>query len=727
MNAQNPSEISDDEIDLLMLARRLWHGKLYILLAILATGSIGFIIAFGTPSTYRADALLQLEEKSGQLALPEALANLTSDAPTSATEIEILKSRKVMGQAVAREHLDWVINPVQPPLYLNAALRLDLPLPEWMIQEKYVRPTESLSLDYLEVPTYWLSTPLQLTVGQENAYNITLPNGRLLTGNAGDMLSDKETGLAIFLSEMHAEPGRVFYLTQQSEDAAIDHLRSRFSVSERGRGTNILELAITSRDRNAAARELRAITDSYLEQNIARSAAEAQSSLDFIETQLPDAEDKVRRAETALNAFRSEQIAIDLSFEAQSVLTQITTIESDLNRLTAEEEILAEKYTPNHPTYRQLLNEKARLETRLETLSSEVSTLPEIQREVVNLTRNLELAQQVYVQLRNRAQELQVLTASSIGNVRVIDQARTARNPVAPSRSRILALWLLIGGIIGAGGVLVMEMLRRGIHDAQDIETTGISVFGTINYAPDAAHHRTQKGNIPLHTVEHGGGPVTEGFKSLRTSLHFGMLDTSTNAVAITGPSPDLGKSFIASNLSVVAAQSGQRVCLMDADMRMGYLRRYFNVPKVHLGLSDVLTGNATLDDVLIETHVDGLFFLPPGKYPPNPSELLMRESFKETLEELKKRFDLTTIDTPPILAVTDPLIISSSVGSTLLVVRFGETLIKVIEASQQQYLQAGLRLNGAVFNGFDPKKISSGKSGYGYQYGYRYAYGKDQ
>jgi tyrosine-protein kinase Etk/Wzc len=724
MNTPNISEIADDEIDLLMLARRLWHGKFLILLVMAITGSIGFINAFGTPSTYRADALLQLEEKSGQLSLPEGLADLTSDAPSSATEIEILKSRKVIGEAAAREHLDWVIRAEQAPLLLNAAFRLNLPLPDWEVLQKYVRPSERLTLDYLEVPPSWLSTPLELAVAETGRFEITLPDERRLSGVAGEMLRDPQTGLALRIRDIEAEPKRVFYITQQSEDVAIDRLRSRFSVSERGRGTNILELAVTSLDRAAAARELRAITDSYLEQSIARSAAEAQSSLDFIDTQLPKAEEEVRKAETALNTFRSEQTAIDLSFEAQSVLTQITTLESDLRQLEAEEEVLADKYTPNHPTYRQLLSEKSRLESRLDELKNEVSALPETQREVVNLTRNLELAQEVYVQLRNRAQELQVLKASSIGNVRVIDQARTARFPVAPSRSRILALSLLLGGILGAAIVLVREMLRRGIQDSQDIEAAGIPVFGTINYAPDAAQHRKAKGSIPLYVKEHDGGPVTEGFRSLRTSLHFGMLDSEVKTVAVTGPSPDLGKSFIASNLAAVAAQSGQRVCLLDADMRMGYLRRYFDVPKVHLGLSDVLAGTATLDEVLIETQIEGLYLIPTGKYPPNPSELLMRDSFKELLATLGERFDLTVIDTPPALAVTDPLIISGAVTSTLLVVRFGETQVKQIEAVQHQYLQAGLKFNGAVFNGFDPKKVSSGRYGYGYHYGYRYAYG---
>lgn len=723
MNVAAGPETNDAEIDLLMLVKRLWLGKLYVLAATFVAGVIGLTIAVGTPPTFRADALLQLEEKSGQLALPEGLAGLTREDPRSATEIEILRSRNVMSKAVASEHLDWVASPARAPVYLNAALRLNLPLPFFGAATKYARDGERIELDYLEVPTDWLSSPMELRLTENNAFDITLPNGRTVSGTVGEMVRDEEAGFAIRIGAVSSQPGREFSVVQLSEDRAIDRLRGRFGVRERGRGTNILELSMVSSDRLDAQKELRAISNAYLDQNIARSAAEAQSSLSFLQEQLPNAEAEVRRAESALNDFRSSQNAIDLSFEAQSVLTQITNIEGNLRQLQIEEDALADRYTPNHPTYQQLLNEKARLETRLAELKSEVSELPATQRQVVNLTSDLELAQQVYVQLLNRAQELEVLKASTIGNVRIIDQARTARAAVAPSRSRILAMALLLGAIAGIGFVLLKAMLNRGIEDPQVIESAGLPVFATINFSPMAENHRKKKGQLPILVMEDDHGVAAEGFKSLRTSLHFGMLDANVKSIAITGPSPEVGKSFIASNLAVVAAQGGQKVILVDADMRMGYLRRYFNVPKVHLGLSDVLSDKAALEDVVIQTDVPDLYFLPPGQFPPNPSELLMRDTFKSMLAAFDDAFDLTLLDTPPVLAVTDPLIISRSAGSTLLVSRFGETQLGEIEAVQQQYLTAGIKLSGAILNGFDPKRLTGGKYGGSYQYGYRYAY----
>lgn len=711
----------DDEIDLLALFQRTWKGRKWIALFTFAAALIGLIFAAGTPPTYRADALLQLEEQSGQLALPEGLSDLTGGQDArSATEIEILKSRLVLGQAVADAHMDWEITPNSPPLVLSALWKLKIPVPEIDFIRSYTREEDSLSVGLLEVPTHWISKPIELVVGDAGQYSVTLPDEAQLNGQVGVTLLDEARGFALRVEEMQASDGRIFQITHLSEAEAIKNLRQELTVSERGRQTNILELGLTSKDPMLAARDLQAITNAYLRQNVERSAAEAESSLDFIEGRLPEAEKALREAEQALNSYRETQNSVDLTFESQRVLDQITTLEAHLLEIDAQEDKIADKYTKNHPVYQELLAERERTQSRLDEVRGEVEALPEKQREILNRTRGLELAQQVYFQLVNRAQELRVLKASTIGNIRIVDEARTAPQPVAPSRTRILALSILLGLIAGIGFVLIRAALKKGIQDAQDIEATGLPVFATINLISDAKDHRKTKGDIPLHALTHPDDLAIEGFRSLRTSLHFGLLDTSSNSIAITSAAPASGKTFVAANLGVVAAQGGQKVCLIDADMRMGYLRRYFNIPKVHLGLSDFLSGKANLEDVLVEGPIPDLYLIPNGQFPPNPSELLMRREFADLIQTLDERFDLTIVDTPPALAVTDPLLIARTVGSTILVTRFDETPLGEIEAVQKQYLNAGQKLAGAILNGFDPKRVTGGSS---YSYSYRYAY----
>lgn len=721
-SVQSSASRDEDEIDLARLFARLWANKGVIVgfsgLAVAA----GLLFFFGTAPTYRADALLQLEEKKGQLALPAGLSDLAGSEPTSATEIEILRSRLVLGQAVADVHLDWTATPWRLPLPVAALVRLGVPLPDSFGLAAFARGDERIRIDLLEVPPAWIGEDIPLRLGEAGTFTVTLPDGRELAGQTDVLLTLPEERFALRIGEIEGPPGREFLLAHISDAAAIEGLRKRLSVAERGRQTGILELGLTGSDPIETERVLQAIADAYLRQNVGRSSAEADSSLDFVESQLPDAEAVVRRAEGALNEYRQKQQAIDLGFEGQNLLTQISTLEAELQQLADKEGELAERYTPDHPTYQQLLATRARLEERIDSLRSEVSNLPETQRVVFNLTRDFELAQEVYVQLLNRAQELRVLRASSIGNVRIIDPARTAPEPIAPRGLRILALSLVLGLMLGIGFVLLRGWLRKGVQSAEEIDALGLPVFATINRVEGARDHWKRRGKLPIHAIETPNDLAIEGFRSLRTSLHFGLIESQSRSIQLTSAAPDAGKSFAAINLAVVAAQAGRKVCLVDADLRRGYLRRYFDLPKNVKGLSEYLAGTAMIEEILLPGPVPGLSFIPTGRFPPNPSELLLRQELDVLLKDLDDRFDLTIVDAPPVLAVTDPMIIGRSVGATIAVVRFDQTPVGEIEAIRRQFQTAGIRLMGAILNDFDPRRAALA-SGYSYGYSYRYDY----
>ncbi|WP_022705480.1 polysaccharide biosynthesis tyrosine autokinase [Pseudorhodobacter ferrugineus] len=711
----------DDEIDLGQLVTRLWAGKGLIFLSMVLFSMIGVAYVLITPPTYQADSLLQLEEKSGQLALPDALAGLAGETPKSVAEIEIARSRMVLGQAVADLKLDWQAEPRLAPLIGHALQHYALPIPEIGLLEPYARTEERIRLDLLESPPEWVGKEIDVISNGDGGYVATLPDGRQIDGQVGQTLRVAEAKFALKIGELVGKQGRSFIISQRSESSAIASLRDNLNVSEKGRQSGILELRFTDQNPERAQQILGAISGSYLRQNVARSAAEAESSLGFIADQLPEAERAVTEAEAALNQYRQAQQSVDLALEAQSLLTQVTRLESEIEATKLKEDEVSQRYKSNHPVYQVLLNNRAILENRLAELRTEVDALPKTQREIINLTRVLEVAQTVYTQLLNRRQELQVLRASNIGNVRIIDSARTGQNAIAPRKSTILALSLVLGTLFGIGLVLLRHWMRRGVQGVDELEQLSLSVFATVNLAPPSKN-MGRKGDLPIHALTHPDDLTTEAFRSLRTSLHFGMLDAKTGSIALTSTAPDAGKSFTAVNLAVVAAQSGQTVCIMDADLRRGHLRQYFGVAKNQPGLSEVISGEATLDDVLVEGPVPGLMFLPSGRYPPNPSELLMRSEFSTVINTLDSWFDLTICDTPPVLAVTDPVIIGRAVGATIGIIRYAETPIAEVIAMRRTLDAAGVRLNGVILNGFDPRR-ARGQGGYSYGYSYRYDY----
>jgi len=716
----NGTVADGDEIDLGQLFSSLWKGKWLIALTTAIGVAAGVFTIANTDPTFQADALLQLEERTGSLALPSGLSDMVENAPRSVTEIEILRSRMVLGQAVADQNLDWRVEPKRVPIIGTLLSRYSIPVIEGLLPAQYIRPDENIMLEQLVVPPVWLNTEIELTILDAENFRLALPDGRLVTGHVGERITMEDMGFSLTIGTAKAAARRVFAIRQLDDIRAVNSLRENLTIAERGRGSNILEARLNDTSRPQATRALNAIIQAYTRQNVARSAAEAENSLVFIREQLPIAERTLREAEAALNDFRQTQGTVDLSLETQTILEQITRIEGELAGIQRNEDELRQRYNPAHPTYRALLDERARLEARLAELRGQVGALPETQRQVLDLTRAMELAQRIYTELLTRSQEVEVLRASTIGNVRIIDAATAHPVAVAPRKAMMLALFMVLGGMIGIGLALLRSWLRKGISDSSELEKLGLPVFATINYNKMADTGTRRRGKLPILAMEETADLTVEALRSLRTSLHFGMLDAKTPTLCITSAHPEAGKSFIALNLAVVSAQAGQRVCLIDADMRRGQLRRHFEMPRNHPGLAEVMSGSAKVADAIVGGPIDGLSFLSSGRYPPNPSEVLMRAEFSHLVAWCADNFDLTIFDTPPALAVTDPVIVARNTGAAIFVARHDATHLGEIEASIKTFSSAGLSLSGAILNGFDPRK-ASGR--YGYGYGYRYDY----
>lgn len=719
----------DDEIDLMALLAALWSGKFWIVLALTFALSVGaFVTLRGTP-LYQAQALLQLETRSGALALPEGMQELlggaTGGKSPGEAEMEIMRSRMVMSEAA--QALDLQINAAPRPLPVFGLLPARLALPDmgWNFLKPYQWGNEAIEVGELAVPEAWLGVEFILRIIGPDQFALILPGGEVFEGTARQRLTLTDTGFSLVVDRLEGPVGREFLLSRRPLSQTVRSLQTRFAVSETPRGSSILQLRFNDPDPRQAERILDAVAQVYVSQNIARSAVAAQNSLTFIDEQLPEAEVAVAMAQNALNAYRQSQRSVDVDYETRSILERATAIETQLSALALEEEDLKDRYTVNHPAYRALLQSRATLEAQLEALRDTSAGLPETQKEIFNLTRDLEVAQQVYVQLLNRQQELRVVRASTVGSVRIIDTAWASDIRIAPRSSRILALSAVIGLIVGVGAVLLRRALRRGIRGAQEIEASGLPVFATVPFAAAAVNHRNRKGALPILALTQPDDPVIEALRSLRTSLHFGMLDAQTNTIVITSAAPLAGKSFTAVNLAVVAAQAGQKVCLIDADLRRGYIRRYFGQARGRPGLADYLAQEKPLEEVLGDGPVPGLSVMTTGRFPPNPSELLMRASFAELLAILDARFDLVIVDSPPALAVTDPVIIGRQTGARIMVARHLETMLGEVEAVRRAFEAAGTRLTGAILNGY---KAAEG-SRYGGQYhayNYRYSYQRD-
>ncbi len=715
---QNRSSVdnSSDEIDLGKLLGILLDAKWIILVTTFLFAVGGVAVALLSTPIYKADALLQIEEKSkggiGSLVGGD-MGELFSQESSATTEIEIIKSRMILGDTVDKFNLTTVAEPKYLPVIGKGLSRIagkvnQIEISRYTVPEYAQEMKHTLVVLDAEKKTY------QLVRGDEQV---------VLQGVAGELA--KKDGYELFVTELRSHNEQEFSLSQQSRLEAIEWLKKNLAISERGKQTGILMLSFEGENRNQISEILNHISQTYFLQNVERNSAEAEKSLTFLKGHLPDIKNSLTTAEDTLNRFRQDNESIDLGLEAKSTLDVMVKLEAQLNELTFKESEISQRFTKDHPAYRSLLDKRETLLKERERLNQQVQKLPKTQREVLRMTRDVEVNQQIYIQLLNKVQELSIIKAGTVGNVRILDEAQSYAKPVKPKKPLIVVLATLLGGMLSVALVLVKAALHRGVENPDEIEQIGLSVYASVpksNLQLELANKLARKKRNTDLTLLAESNPADlsiEALRGLRTSLHFAMMEAKNNVLMISGPAPGIGKSFVSTNFAAVAAKTGQKVLLIDADMRKGYLQQCFGLNWEN-GLSDLLSGKVTRDVAVQSAKVENLDIITRGQVPPNPSELLMHPRFKELVDWASEHYDLVIIDTPPVLAVTDPSIVGAIAGTTLMVARFGQNTVKEIDVARSRFEQAGIEVKGVILNAIEKKASSS----YGYGY-YNYSYGE--
>lgn len=709
------SEKDSDEIDLGRLVGELIdHRKLIIAVTALFTLVALLYALFATP-IYQADALLQVEQKQGNAILNSLSQMLPDSQPQSAPEIALLQSRMILGKTVDDLNLQARVTQKYFPLFGKGWARLTGKQAGSLTVSRLYLPSDS----NLDIPE------LKLTVKDKTHYSVIF-NDKQMTGEVGVLLDSN--GIALKVDNIEAEPGSEFIISYVSKLKAITDLQEVFSVADQGKDTGMLGLSLTGTAPLLLEKILDSISNNYLAQNVARQAAQDAKSLEFLNVQLPKVRNDLDIAEDKLNQYRRQKDSVDLSLEAKSVLEQIVNVDNQLNELTFRESEISQLYTKEHPTYKALMEKRKTLQDEKAKLNQRVSAMPKTQQDILQLSRDVDSGQAVYMQLLNRQQELNIAKSSAIGNVRIIDNAVAQPKPIKPKKAIILLIGLLLGGMVSVGLVLLRVFLRRGIESPEQLEDIGINVYASIPISETFAKKTVQAPRLrkkaesehqSFLAIENPADLAIEAIRGLRTSLHFAMMEARNHILMISGASPNAGKTFVSSNLAAIISQTGKKVLFIDTDMRKGYTHKLFNLSNDN-GLSDILSGKVEINEAIKTVATAGFDYISRGVVPPNPAELLMHRRLGELLTWASQNYDIVILDTPPILAVTDAAIIGHYVGTTLLVARFEQNTVKELEVSFKRFEQSGVMVKGCILNGV-VKKASS-YYGYGYNhYGYSY------
>jgi tyrosine-protein kinase Etk/Wzc len=680
---------------------------------------------------YEANLLIQVEDNAGNAKdlLGPAAANLFDGKSATSAELEIIRSRLVIGQAVDSAKLYITARPRYLP-FIGAALARrakDLSNPGLLGLPGYVWGTEAIVVPVFNVPRELEGTSFKLIAGTDGRYTLTHPElEQVIEGRVGvPLLQHTPKGnVELTVAALQGRSGAEFLLRRVSRLAAVEELQRELKVAEKGRQSGIVDATLRGSDPQLLVTVLNEIGKQYVLQNTERKAAEAEKTLAFLDTQLPQFKTQLSRAEDVYTRYRNKEGTIALDEEAKAALSQAADLQAKLLDAQQKRRELIGRFTPEHPAVKTLDSQIAAFTSEIAKLNGRVRQMPVVQQDSLRLARDVKVNDDLYQQLRQSALQLQLVREGKIGNVRVIDQAIKPEAPVGPNRLVVLGVAALLGLIGGAMLAIARNALFRGIRSAQEIEAeTNLNVYSTIPLSQpqvELARKAAEK-QAGMHVLAAAlpDDPAIESLRSLRTALQFAMLDAGSNRILITGATPSVGKSFVSCNFAAVLASTGKRVLLIDSDLRKGHLNQYFGVPR-HRGLSELIAGVLLPADVIRRNVLPNLDLITTGVLPPNPAELMMSSALAALLQRLSADYDYVIIDTPPVLVAADTAAIAAQAGTLLLVARAEETQMGEIHECAKRLSHAGKAVTGVLLNALDLSRRHYGS--YAYKYGgYRY------
>ncbi|ENV90497.1 polysaccharide biosynthesis tyrosine autokinase [Acinetobacter bereziniae] len=726
------SKTNDDTIDLKELFFSLIAQWKVIALCIILSLICALLYLRVTSPVYSTDAMVQVEDgKSAASAalmgeLKDVAGGLGQKSPADA-EIEILNSRLVLGKVIKDLNLDIQIQD-NADTFLHRLISKDKTKLTYTAQTvDFKKNQSSFSILKFDVPQYYYDKKLTLHFIDKNQFNLSYQDQVVFKGTLNQLNQTQDSkGLWSIQINSSTPFQQDFTITKFALPSAVKLMQESYSVAEKGKMTGVIGLSYSGGDQQHITQVLNHILNVYHQQNIERKTLESKQTLSFLDQQLPELKQQLEESEIKFNKFREQYNTVDVTQESELMLKQNVELEKMRIELKQKQAEYSAKYTPDHPLMTEINAQLAAIQKKSTELNQAIKRLPETQRLYLQLYRDVKVNTELYTSLLNSYQQLKIVKAGEIGNVRIIDTAVEPVKPIKPKKLIVLILSIFVGGFIGVLIALLRNMLASGIKDSSRIENElDLPVYATVPRSP-IQESRVQllkkKKSIPILAVKNSEDIAIESLRSIRTTIHFALNNAKNNIIAISGPAPEIGKSFISTNLAAIFAQGNKKVLLIDADIRRGYLHKYFDHDTAP-GLTEYLTNQSSLEQCIVHSStVSHLDFLPRGKNQGNAAEMLSSPRFSELLSLLSQQYDHIIIDTPPILAVTDGIIISQFAGVNLVVARYAKTQMKELELTVNRFEQAGSKVNGIILN--DVQATAGGN--YGYNYAYAYTSTKD-
>jgi len=654
------------------LADTLRGGRRLLAGSVAAALALGLLLVVGSEPVYRAEGLLQLEERS------KALDPLSDDSPPSSNEspaeaeIDIIRSHSVVLEVVEALGLDVAARPWGPPVVGRLLTR-----------------GQRIRVASLEVPAELLDRPLTLLAGGEGRFALRAPDGtELVAGRVGQAASSGR--VSILVSELASKPGGRFRVSKQSPAEAVEGFLSRLSVSEKGRRSGVIALELLAPGPDQAREQLAALMDAYLRQDVERRTQSAERRLEFVNSQLPVLKESLEQAELRLKQYRAQSGQLDIGLQSKAIIDRGQELNEQISQLQLQLADLRQRFTDSHPSAVALNAKLRQLLFARRELQKKAEARPDSELTWARLDRDVKVAGELYMRLLAKGQELSVWKAAGMGSVRQVDPAFARRRPVKPDVPATLAVSLLAGVSVGLVGALVRRGRRSG-GAASLGQALGLPVYASL------PRSRRRRGNGSLLALAAPDDPFVEALRALRARLDHELEGSPNKVVVLSSSRPHRGVALVAANLAILFATAGRKVLLIDADLRRGPLGRHFHRPR-NTGFAELLDGQP-LEALCTAPGVPNLQLLAKGTPALTPSELLSRPALARVLERASRTFDVVLCAAPPVLPASDVAILSRAAFATLLVVKDGAHPLDELAEAASRLGQCGAQPSGIVIN----------------------------
>lgn len=764
---ESPGFAAGIDVDYGAIFKRLMRNWYWFVLTVgIGIALAWFQLRYETP-IYSASATMLVEENTdgggfSKEALTQELGFGTSYVIDN--EIYVLRSRYLMERVVSLLNLDIT--------YFHQGVIRETEI--YRPKQFQIVPADTLFLPVNQPIVYG---SVYVRFNDNNRFSLVSSPGDTLSVRYSEpfLIGNRRFNLQLRGNARDVDQKTFFKISANDPVAVAGKYASALKIAQVGR-SSVVALQINDPVPFKAREILDMLVDVYGQQIIEQQSKTGEQTLSFIEERLDFVTRELYEVESNVAGLRqNEGMAIDLDTRGADYLNQLNVADAQLaelqvrlelienlrnrllrdstnsrpipvssevttgvlseliqeyNRLIYERSKQLETVTANHPTmvpiaenlasFRQnilqsigtVLRETTRraeqIRGRIQPLEAKIDRIPQNQRKLVQIMRQQQIKENLFLFLLQKREEAALTVAAQVPNTRIIDRAMVSSKPISPSKSTLYLFAVGMGLFIPGGIIFLREVLNTKITSEAEVNKyVRAPILGRIVKS-------TEHGTILVNKGSRSG--LAETFRLLRTNLGFLLPKDKSSVILLTSSISGEGKSFIAANLASGFTLAKKRVVVIGLDMRKPKLGNIIMGPKfnhANPGLSNYLINKASYENVIMPTGRDRLFMIPSGPVPPNPSELLMEDRLDTLIERLREDYDIIILDAPPVGIVSDALLLKDHIDISLFVMRFGHTLKKNLEHTNELVLADKLPRFNLVLNGLDPKEH------YGYGYGY--------